>query len=174
MSEEYADAFALLVEQTKKHLKKHPNMSVGDFANGFLFPLFAASREETAELRADIDDVLDRIEIPDSPLLDECEDVIKTTDAFFKRMLAHLGWANAAGFTDAFPLELREDFVGLGGKMLHVLATISEARSAIDTEEEDEEEEDTSSEESDEEPAPLVAASVQALAKDLNGVIPNV
>ncbi len=122
------DEFAVLLAQTKKHLKKHPNMSVADFANGFLFPLFAASRQETAELRGDLDDMLDRMEIPEEPVLAAAEALILNVDGFFKKMLAQLGWTGPDGFTDQFPSALREEFVTLGQEMLETLEQIKDAQ----------------------------------------------
>lgn len=138
MTEEFVDSFALLVEKTKKHLKKHPNMSVSDFANGFLFALLSEMRNETAELRADVDEIYDNIEMPEDPFLDEVEATIVSLGAFVDKLLVRAGYLTKDGFTDAFPAELREEFMALGQQMRGLHERIKDAREEAAEGDEDE------------------------------------
>lgn len=138
------DNFALLVDRTKKTLKKHPNMGVADFVNGFLFPLFAEIRAEIDETRAGVDDLWDYIgEIPEEPLLDEIEQSILGLAGFLDTVLVRAGWLSAGGPTDAFPQDMREQFIVLGKKLAEVQERISQARLlAASSEDEDDAEEE--------------------------------
>lgn len=142
MTEEFVDQFALLVEKTKKHLKKHPNMNVADFANGFLFALLSEMRNETAELRADVDELYDSVEMPEDPFLDEVEAALVGLGAFVDKVLVRAGYLTKEGFTDAFPSDLREEFAALGQQMRGLHERIKDAREDTDDEEDDEEGED--------------------------------
>lgn len=138
------DNFALLVDRTKKTLKKHPNMGMADFVNGFLFPLFAEIRAEIDETRAGVDDLWDYIgEIPEEPLLDEIEQSILGLAGFLDTVLVRAGWLSAGGPTDAFPQDMREQFIVLGKKLAEVQERISQARLlAASSEDEDDAEEE--------------------------------
>jgi hypothetical protein len=149
------DNFALLVERTKKTLKKHPNMGVADFVNGFLFPLFAEIRTEIDETRAGVDDLWDYIgEIPEEPLLDEIEQSILGLAGFLDNVLVRAGWLSAGGPTDAFPQDMRDQFIALGKKLAEVQERISQARLLAASDDEDEDEDDGEADESEGEAAP--------------------
>lgn len=152
MTEEFVDQFAVLVEKTKKHLKKHPNMNVADFANGFLFALLAEMRNETAELRGDVDEIYDNIEMPEDPFLDEVESVLVSLGAFVDKLLVKAGYLTKEGLTDAFPADLREEFATLGQQMRGLHERIKDAR-----EEEDEDEDAEGAEEDDSEEGEALA-----------------
>lgn len=148
------DNFALLVDRTKKMLKKHPNMGVADFVNGFLFPLFAEVRAEIDETRAGVDDLWDYIgEIPEEPLLDEVEQAILGLAGFLDNVLVRAGWLSAGGPTDAFPQEMRDQFIVLGKKLGEVQERISQART-LAASDDDEEEGESDESEGDAAPSP--------------------
>lgn len=151
MTEEFVDQFALLVEKTKKHLKKHPNMNVADFANGFLFALLAEMRNETAELRGDVDEIYDSIEMPEDPFLDEVESVLVSLGAFVDKLLVKAGYLTKEGFTDTFPADLREEFAALGQQMRGVHERIKDAREDTDEEEEEDEADEEAEEDGEDE-----------------------
>lgn len=139
------DNFALLVDRTKKTLKKHPNMSVADFVNGYLFPLLDEVRNEIGETQESVNDVWDYIgEIPDEPLLDEIEQRFLALAGFLDTVLVRAGWLSAGGPTDSFPLDMREQFVVLSKKLSETQERMSQARllaeSGDDDEDEDEDE----------------------------------
>ena len=138
-----SDKFTLLVERTKKTLKKHPNMSVADFVNGFLFPLFAEIRTEVDETRGAVEDLWDYIgEIPAEPLLDDVEQSILGLAGYLDAVLVRAGWLSAGGPTDAFPQDMREQFVALGKRLSDVQDRIAQARTLADAEDEDEDEDE--------------------------------
>jgi hypothetical protein len=137
------DNFALLVDRTKKTLKKHPNMGVADFVNGFLFPLFSEIRAEIDETRAGVDDLWDYIgEIPEEPLLDEVEQAILGMAGFLDAVLVRSGWLSAGGPTEAFPQDMRDQFIALGKKLAEVQERITQARTLAASEDEDEDEDE--------------------------------
>lgn len=145
------DTFAQLVDRTKKTLKKHPNMSIADFVNGYLFPLLDEVRSEVEETQASVEDVWDYIgEIPEEPLLDEIEQRFLALAGFLDLVLVKAGWLSAGGPTDNFPVDMREQFVVLSKKLSETQDRISQARllaaSGEDADdEEDGEDEDVSS-----------------------------
>lgn len=137
------DNFNVLVERTKKTLKKHPNMNVADFVNGFLFPLFAEIRTEVDETRGAVDDLWDYIgEIPAEPLLDDVEQSILGLAGFLDAVLVRAGWLSAGGPTDAFPQDMREQFLALGKRLADVQDRIVQARSLAASDEDEDEDED--------------------------------
>jgi hypothetical protein len=160
------DNFALLVERTKKTLKKHPNMGVSDFVNGFLFPLFAEVRAEIDETRAGVDDLWDYIgEIPEEPLLDEIEQSILGLAGFLDTVLVHAGWLSAGGPTDAFPSDMREQFLVLGKKLAEVQERIVQARTLAAAADEDDDSDDEDEDEGDDSEAEAPAADAQVTSK---------
>ena len=151
-TDEQPDAFAILVERTKKVLKKHPNMSVGDFVNGYLFSLLDEVRTETNEAREAVEELWDYIgEIPDEPLLDEIEQTFLALAGFLDLVLIRAGWLGATGPNDSFPADMREQFVVLGKKLAEVQDRIGEVRSLATSGEDDEDEDEEA--EADEEAA---------------------
>ena len=137
------DNFTLLVERTKKTLKKHPKMDVADFVNGFLFPLFAEVRAEVDETRGVVEDLWDYIgDIPAEPLLDDVEQSIFGLAGYLDAVLVRAGWLSAGGPTDAFPQDMREQFVALGKRLSDVQDRIVQARTLVAAEDEDDEDED--------------------------------
>lgn len=139
MTEQYQmDEFSRLVEETKKKLKKHPNMSAADFFNGYLLMLLEEMRNETAEVRGDVDDILDNIDIPENPVLDSSEQTITRLASFIDVVLSRVGWINQQGTTEAFPIDLREAFADLGKQTAAAVQRIQEARAALYEQEDDE------------------------------------
>ena len=123
------DNFSVLVERTKKVLKKHPNMSVGDFVNGYLFALLAEIRTEATETRESLDDLWDYVgEIPEEPLLDQIEQVILALASYLDTALVRAGWLGAGGPTELFPEDMKGQFVVLGKKLAEAQQRIGEAR----------------------------------------------
>lgn len=136
------DNFALLVDRTKKTLKKHPNMSVADFVNGYLFALLDEIRNEVVETQESVGDVWDYIgEIPDEPLLDEIEQRFLALAGFLDTVLVRAGWLSAGGPTDSFPLDMREQFVVLSKKLAETQERMAQARLLAASDEDDEDDE---------------------------------
>lgn len=165
------DNFSVLVERTKKVLKKHPSMSVGDFVNGYLFALLSEIRTETNETRESLDDLWDYVgEIPEEPVLDQIEQVILALASYLDTVLVRSGWLGAGGPTEAFPTDMKEQFVTLGKKLAEVQQRIAEARSLAegidegDAEEDDEDEEEEATDEATEAAAPDPAVTTEATA----------
>ena len=142
------DNFSVLVDRTKKVLKKHPNMSVGDFVNGYLFALLSEIRTEANETRESLDDLWDYVgEIPEEPVLDQIEQVILALASYLDTVLVRSGWLGAGGPTEAFPEDMKEQFVTLGKKLAEVQQRIAEARTLSEgMDEEDDEDEDEATE----------------------------
>jgi hypothetical protein len=158
MTEQYQmDEFSRLVEETKKKLKKHPNMSASDFFNGYLLLLLEEMRNETAEVRGDVDDILDNLDIPENPVLDSSEQTITRLASFVDVVLSRVGWINAQGTTEAFPIDLREAFADLGKQVAAAVARIHEARASMY--EQDDEQQDVAGAQM---PSPVVASSQPA------------
>lgn len=138
------DNFSVLVERTKKVLKKHPNMSVGDFVNGYLFALLSEIRTEASETRDSLDDLWDYIgEIPEEPVLDQIEQVILALAGYLDTVLVRSGWLGAGGPTEAFPEDMKEQFVTLGKKLAEVQQSIAEARTLAEGAADEEDEDDS-------------------------------
>lgn len=158
------DNFSVLVDRTKKVLKKHPNMSVGDFVNGYLFALLAEIRTESQETSESLEDLWDYIgEIPEEPVLDQIEQVILALASYLDTVLVRSGWLGAAGPTEAFPEDMKAQFIALGKKLGEVQQTIAEARTLAEgmaaEDADSDEDEDEEAEDSVEQPA--LAAAVQ-------------
>lgn len=137
-----ADAFAALVDRTKKTLKKHPNMGVADFVNGFLFPLLDEVRNEIAETQDSVHDLWDYIgEIPEEPLLDEVQQAFLVLAGYLDTVLVRAGWLSASGPTDNFPADMREQFVAIGKRLAEVQERIDNARLLAETGEDEDEDE---------------------------------
>lgn len=148
------DNFSVLVERTKKVLKKHPNMSVGDFVNGYLFALLAEIRTEVSDTRDSLEDLWDYIgEIPEEPVLDQIEQVILALASYLDTVLVRAGWLGAGGPTEAFPEDMKEQFVTLGKKLAEVQQRIAETRTMAEgmanAEDDGDEDEDDDGEEAD-------------------------
>lgn len=161
MTEQYQmDEFSRLVEETKKKLKKHPNMSAADFFNGYLLLLLEEMRNETAEVRGDVDDILDNLDIPENPVLDFSEQTITRLASFVDVALSRAGWINQQGTTEAFPVDLREAFADLGKQVAAAIQRIQEARAALYEQDDDTDEEAPADVAGTQTPAPAVTASV--------------
>lgn len=104
---------ALLIEKTKKHLKKHPNINSADFANGYLFPIIEQMMETIDDLGSDVDDLFDAVDVPEKSLVEETSTTLLDLVGFIDVVLIRAGWLSTKGPTEAFPVDLQQRFVSL-------------------------------------------------------------
>lgn len=161
--------FDLLIEKTKKHLKKHPNTNVADFSNGYLFPILEQMMEMINDLGEDVDTLFENTDVPEKSLIAETSTTLLDLVGFIDIVLVRSGWLSASGPTDAFPPDLRQRFVALQGAVATTVERLREASDTDDDEIDDEEQYGASSEQSveaavTEEVPPAAVISEQAAA----------
>jgi hypothetical protein len=156
--------FDLLIEKTKKHLKKHPNTNVADFSNGYLFPILEQMMEMINDLGEDVDTLFENTDVPEKSLIAETSTTLLDLVGFIDIVLVRSGWLSASGPTDAFPPDLRQRFVALQGAVATTVERLREASDADDGDEIDDEEQYEASSEQSEEVPPAAVISEQAAA----------
>jgi hypothetical protein len=156
--------FDLLIEKTKKHLKKHPNTNVADFSNGYLFPILEQMMEMINDLGEDVDTLFENTDVPERSLIAETSTTLLDLVGFIDIVLVRSGWLSASGPTDAFPPDLRQRFVSLQGAVATTVERLREASDADDGDEVDDEEQYEASSEQSEEVPPAAVISEQAAA----------
>jgi hypothetical protein len=137
------DNIDMLLDRTRKQLKKHPNMSVGDFFVGYLVPLIDEMRAETEEIRVGVEELWDYIgELPEEPLLSEVEQMFLMMSGFIDQMLVRAGWLSKTGPTDMFPVDMREQFLTIARKLTDLQERVAKARTLVEDGVEDEDDAD--------------------------------
>lgn len=166
---------ALLIEKTKKHLKKHPNINSADFANGYLFPIIEQMMEAIDELGSDVDDLFDAVDVPEKSLVDETSATLLDLVGFIDVVLIRAGWLSTKGPTEAFPTDLQQRFISLQAS---VASTVDRLRQYGDGDEggveQEEDEIEAAAEEDDieavEEESPVAFVEATDNQTEINGV----
>lgn len=151
---EEKEMFDILIEKTQKYLKKHPNVSVGDFSNGYLFPILQEIVDRVGALEADVDDVLESMEVPEQPFVQEATTTVMDLVGFIDIVLVRAGWLGEGGPTEAFPIDLRQKFTELQGSVVSLTERLRQlAEAGVEDTEETSTEETDSDEPDSTEPA---------------------
>ena len=146
---EEKEMFDILIEKTQKYLKKHPNVSVGDFSNGYLFPILQEIVDRVGALEADVDDVLESMEVPEQPFVQEATTTVMDLVGFIDIVLVRAGWLGEGGPTEAFPIDLRQKFTELQGSVVSLTERLRQLAEAGVEDTEETSTEETSTEETD-------------------------